>query len=30
MGLDVVLIVAGGGMVLAAGFLIRRLSRRLN
>jgi hypothetical protein len=29
-GLDVVLLVAGGAMLLAAGFLVRRLSRRLN
>lgn len=29
-GLDVVLLVAGGGMLLATGFLVRRLSRRLN
>jgi hypothetical protein len=29
-GLDVVLLVAGGGTLLAAGFLVRRLSRRLN
>jgi hypothetical protein len=29
-GLDVVLLVAGGGLLLAAGFLVRRLSRRLN
>ena len=29
-GLDVVLLVAGGGTLLAAGFVIRRLSRRLN
>ncbi|HUJ35332.1 MAG TPA: hypothetical protein VLW51_08980 [Solirubrobacteraceae bacterium] len=29
-GLDVVLLVAGGGALLSAGFVIRRLSRRLN
>ncbi len=29
-GLDVVLLVAGGGMLLCAGFVVRRLSRRLN
>jgi hypothetical protein len=29
-GLDVVLLVAGGGMLLAAGFVVRRLSRRLD
>ena len=29
-GLDVVLLVAGGGTLLGAGFLVRRLSRRLN
>lgn len=29
-GLDVVLLVAGGGMLLGAGFVVRRLSRRLN
>jgi hypothetical protein len=29
-GLDVVLLVAGGGTLLAAGFVVRRLSRRLN
>lgn len=29
-GLDVVLLIAGGGMLLAAGFVVRRLSRRLN
>jgi hypothetical protein len=29
-GLDVVLLVAGGGTLLAAGFLVRRLSRRFN
>ena len=29
-GLDVVLLVAGGGTLLATGFVIRRLSRRLN
>lgn len=27
-GLDVVLLVAGGGTLLAAGFVVRRLSRR--
>ena len=27
-GLDVVLLIAGGGTLLAAGFLVRRLSRR--
>jgi hypothetical protein len=29
-GLDVVLLVAGGGTLLSAGFLVRRLSRRLD
>jgi hypothetical protein len=29
-GLDVVLLVAGGGTLLGAGFLVRRLSRRLS
>lgn len=29
-GLDVVLLIAGGGSLLAAGFVVRRLSRRLN
>jgi hypothetical protein len=29
-GLDVVLLLAGGGTLLAGGFLVRRLSRRLN
>ena len=29
-GLDVVLLVVGGGMLLGAGFVVRRLSRRLN
>jgi hypothetical protein len=29
-GLDVALLVAGGGTLLAGGFLIRRLSRRLD
>ena len=29
-GLDVVLLVAGGGVLLSAGFVVRRLSRRLN
>ena len=29
-GLDIVLLVAGGGMLLGAGFVVRRLSRRLN
>jgi hypothetical protein len=29
-GLDVVLLVAGGGTLLGTGFVIRRLSRRLN
>jgi hypothetical protein len=29
-GLDVVLLVAGGGALLSAGFVVRRLSRRLN
>lgn len=29
-GLDVVLLVAGGGALLAAGFVVRRVSRRLN
>jgi hypothetical protein len=29
-GLDVVLLVAGGGTLLAAGFVVRRLSRRLD
>ena len=29
-GLDVALLVAGGGTLLAAGFVIRRLSRRLD
>lgn len=29
-GLDVVLLVAGGGTLLCAGFVVRRLSRRLN
>ena len=29
-GLDVVLLVAGGGTLLAAGFVVRRLARRLN
>ncbi len=29
-GLDVVLLVVGGGTLLAAGFVVRRLSRRLN
>lgn len=29
-GLDVVLLVAGGGTLLSAGFVVRRLSRRLN
>jgi multisubunit Na+/H+ antiporter MnhB subunit len=29
-GLDVVLLVAGGGVLLAGGFAVRRLSRRLN
>jgi hypothetical protein len=29
-GLDVALLVAGGGMLLGAGFVVRRLARRLN
>ncbi|HEY1509247.1 MAG TPA: hypothetical protein VGF93_09620 [Solirubrobacteraceae bacterium] len=29
-GLDVVLLVAGGGTLLATGFVVRRLSRRLD
>jgi hypothetical protein len=29
-GLEVVLLVAGGGTLLGAGFVVRRLSRRLN
>jgi hypothetical protein len=29
-GLDVVLLVAGGGTLLAAGFVVRKMSRRLN
>jgi hypothetical protein len=29
-GLDVFLLVAGGGTLLGAGFVVRRLSRRLN
>jgi hypothetical protein len=29
-GLDVALLVAGGGTLLGAGFVVRRLSRRLN
>ena len=29
-GLDIVLLVVGGGTLLAAGFVVRRLSRRLN
>jgi hypothetical protein len=29
-GLDVVLLVAGGGTLLAAGFVVRRLSRRID
>jgi hypothetical protein len=29
-GLDVVLLVAGGGALLAGGFVVRRLARRLN
>jgi hypothetical protein len=29
-GLDIVLLVAGGGTLLAAGFVVRRLSRRLD
>jgi len=29
-GLDVVLLVVGGGALLSAGFVVRRLSRRLN
>jgi hypothetical protein len=29
-GLDVVLLVAGGGTLLVAGFVVRRLSRRLS
>jgi hypothetical protein len=29
-GLDVVLLVAGGGTLLAAGFVVRRLSRRFD
>jgi hypothetical protein len=29
-GLDVVLLVAGGGTLLGAGFVVRRLSRRLS
>ena len=29
-GLDVVLLLAGGGTLLGAGFVVRRLSRRLN
>ncbi len=29
-GLDVVLLVAGGGTLLGAGFVVRRLSRRLD
>jgi hypothetical protein len=29
-GLDVVLLIAGGGTLLGAGFVVRRLSRRLN
>ena len=29
-GLDVVLLVVGGGVLLSAGFVVRRLSRRLN
>jgi hypothetical protein len=29
-GLDVVLLVAGGGTLLGAGFVVRKLSRRLN
>jgi hypothetical protein len=28
-GLDIVLLVAGGGVLLAGGFVVRRLSRRL-
>jgi hypothetical protein len=29
-GLDLVLLVAGGGALLSAGFVVRRLTRRLN
>jgi hypothetical protein len=29
-GLDVVLLVVGGGALLSAGFIVRRVSRRLN
>jgi len=29
-GLDVVLLVVGGGALLSAGFVVRRLSRRVN
>jgi hypothetical protein len=29
-GLDVILLVAGGGTLLGAGFVVRKLSRRLN
>ncbi len=29
-GLDVVLLAAGGGMLVGAGLVVRRLSRRLN
>jgi hypothetical protein len=29
-GLDVVLLVVGGGMLLGAGFVVRRVSRRLD
>jgi hypothetical protein len=29
-GLDIVLLVAGGGTLLGAGFVVRRMSRRLN
>lgn len=29
-GLDVVLLVAGGGVLLGAGFVVRRLSRQIN
>jgi hypothetical protein len=29
-GLDIVLLVAGGGVLLAGGFVVRRLSRRLD
>jgi hypothetical protein len=29
-GLDIVLLVVGGGALLTGGFVVRRLSRRLN